>query len=298
MTSQRASVDVQDLRDRHPLPDVMADAGIELIPRGGAWMACCPFHEDRTASMSVEGVPDRFHCFGCGASGDVIDFVQRTRNLDFLDAVAELENGRSIPVSGIAANHPRLRSVPAPPDFQVTHERAFEINQLAWDHLSTPVAASFARQRLWHHRGLNLRDLQLEAPGPLVGYASHGWTTLTEHLRGEGVTDDELLELDLATRTRTGGLIDTLRDRLIFPVTNSHGQIHGFIGRDVSGHPHAPKYRNPAGPPSSTSPSCSTDRRTTPSLPAVTPSSSKAPSTPSPWLPLPRPPASPTRSPR
>ncbi|WP_353509027.1 hypothetical protein [Intrasporangium sp.] len=65
------------------------------------------------------------------------------------------------------------------------------------------------------------------------------------HLREHGVTDDELVTLDLAQPSRRGTLIDTFRDRLVVPVSDAHGRITGFVGRDTSGHPEAPKYRNP-----------------------------------------------------
>ncbi len=250
MTAQRPSVDVEAIRARHPLPEVIAAAGIELQARGHGYMGCCPFHEDKTPSMSVDGVPGRFHCFGCGASGDVIDFIRRTRNLGFLEAVTELDGGqyRDRPLSAVRPG-PRLHAVPdlaaaIPPG------RAFEINQLAWEQFATPVGTGFAAHYLQHRRGLDLEPLTHEFAGRrFVGHATHGWAALTEHLRSAGVDDDELIGMDLATRTRGGRLIDTYRNRLIFPITNASGQIHGFIGRDISGHPAAPKYRNPTRTP-------------------------------------------------
>jgi len=84
---------------------------------------------------------------------------------------------------------------------------------------------------------------------PIVGYAKTGWHALNRHLRHQGVTDTELLELDLAQRSRTGELIDTYRGRLIVPVLHEGGGIDGFIGRDTTGDPRAPKYRNPTRTP-------------------------------------------------
>ncbi|GAA2501529.1 CHC2 zinc finger domain-containing protein [Terrabacter carboxydivorans] len=251
MNLERRTVDVDAIRARHPLPDVVAAAGIELHQRGHGYMACCPFHEDKTPSLSVGGVPDRFHCFGCGASGDVIDFVQRTRGLDFLGAVAELDgtpgHDRSLSVIEPRA---RLRVVPATPDPDIAFARALEINELAWQHFSTPVAAGFASHYLKNQRGIDVEPLSRELFGTvLVGHATHGWSTLTDQLRSGGVEDEELVAMDLAMRTRGGQLVDTYRNRLIFPITNERGEIHGFIGRDLSGHPAAPKYRNPTHTP-------------------------------------------------
>jgi DNA primase len=251
VTLERRTVDVDAIRARHPLADVVAAAGIELHQRGHGYMACCPFHEDKTPSLSVDGVPDRFHCFGCGASGDVIDFIQRTRDMDFLGAVAHLDDspGRDRTLS-VVESRPRLRAVPAKPETGIPPARAFEINQLAWQNFSTPVAASFGSHYLKHHRGIDVDPLARELLGTVfVGHAPHGWSSLTDRLRSEGVEDEELIAMDLAMRTRGGQLIDTYRNRLIFPITNARNEIHGFIGRDLSGHPAAPKYRNPTHTP-------------------------------------------------
>ncbi len=124
--------------------------------------------------------------------------------------------------------------------------RGFDINQLAWGYLSTPIAVSFADSYLRFHRGIDLRPLRAEHPSsPLVAHAGHGWATLTEHLRRDGVEDEELLAMDLARTTRGGRLVDSMRDRLIIPVSDQDGRICGFIGRDLSEDPRAPKYLNP-----------------------------------------------------
>lgn len=102
------TVDVADVRRRHPIQDVVAAEGVELHRSGRGWMGCCPFHDDSTASLSVAGVQDRFHCFGCGVSGDVIDFVGRLRGLGFRDAVAHLD-GTSVGRMPVAAFRGRTR---------------------------------------------------------------------------------------------------------------------------------------------------------------------------------------------
>lgn len=238
-----ARVDLDRIRADHPIEDVVAAAGVELVRRGRGFMGYCPFHQDDTASMSVGGVADRFHCFGCGASGDVIDFVGRLHHLSFREAVAELQRGTVTPTQ---PPRPR-RSVIAPELGPVLdRHRAHEVNAIAWQHFAEPVAVEFAHQFLRHHRGIDLRALRTEFPGaPLVGSVGHGWTGLVDHLRGHGVDDHEILAMDLGLRTSRGNLVDALRDRIIVPVTDATGRIDGFIGRDTSGNPRAPKYRNP-----------------------------------------------------
>ncbi|GAB3881477.1 CHC2 zinc finger domain-containing protein [Terrabacter terrigena] len=254
-------VDVADIRARFPLADVVAAAGVELHARGHGWVGCCPFHDDNTPSLSVDGVPDRFHCFGCGETGDVIDFVQRIHGLDFREAVALLESSAGHPSNPAAQGRPQLRLVHDPPTGApwgggaqawrgVSAERGFEVNAMAWRHLAGPVHSGFASHYLSSERGVDLNPLLDEQPGiELLGYASGHWTSLTDQLRSEGVTDDELVAMDLSQRSRTGGLVDTLRYRLVIPIRNDRNQIEGFVGRDISGRPAAPKYRNPTQTP-------------------------------------------------
>ncbi|WP_195908148.1 CHC2 zinc finger domain-containing protein [Nostocoides sp. HKS02] len=240
MTGPR--VDVLGLRAAHPLTDVVAAAGVELQARGRGWMGCCPFHEDTTASLSVDGVPDRFHCFGCGASGDVIDFVQRLHGLTFTEAVAHLEARTPHPRPATPSHH-QLRPGPSPS--WPPRDRAYEVNALAWAHYTRPVAHATAVSHLSRRRGIDVTALEEQLGAPVVGHTGHGWTTLTDHLRAAGVTDQELLALDLAQSTRRGTLIDTLRDRLVIAATTPDCRIAGLLGRDTSGDPRAPKYRNP-----------------------------------------------------
>ena len=89
----RPRLDVTAVRHDHRIEVVVAASGVELTGRGQGFMGCCPFHEDSTPSLSVGGVPDRFHCFGCGAGGDVIEYVHRFTGLSFTGAIQALAQG-------------------------------------------------------------------------------------------------------------------------------------------------------------------------------------------------------------
>lgn len=235
------SVDIPALRAAHPIHDVVAAAGIELTPRGHAFVGRCPFHEDSTPSLSVGGVPDRFHCFGCGASGDVIDFVRRLEGVGFRDAVQRLDHATDTTVS-----KPTLR-MPLSHDWwpMVSAERGFAINALAWEYCSDTVPHAFAVSYLRNHRGIDVRDLEGQAGQPLVGHTGQRWSAMTRHLLDRGVKADELLALDLARRTKTGRLTDTFQGRLVVPVRSPSGLISGLVGRTTLTDTRTPKYRNP-----------------------------------------------------
>ena len=113
------------------------------------------------------------------------------------------------------------------------------------------AAAAFYRERLpghlpalayLHSRGVP--PALANRPPWTVGYAPAGWTELRTVLHAAGFADRELLAAGLATTSRTGGIIDAFRDRVVFPVRNRAGHVVGFTGRDLSGHPDTPKYRN------------------------------------------------------
>ena len=187
-TPTHRAVDVDAVRAAHPIEEVVARSGVDLIRRGHGYMACCPFHDDSTASLSVGGIPDRFHCFGCGASGDVIDYVRRLEGITFLEAVHVLEagsafpNGRSVPSARPSAPAPAHRPVtPA--------SRVYEVNNLAWAYFTRDQHVQHVETYLRDERGIDVTDLREVTGGaPVVGYAPKVWQGLTSHLRHLGVT--------------------------------------------------------------------------------------------------------------
>jgi len=249
MAARSRRFDLAAVRYDHPVEAVVAASGVELTRRGQGFMGCCPFHDDSTASLSVGGVPDRFHCFGCGAGGDVIEYVHRFTGLSFTDAAQALESGTAFRGAAPSPTRPVQRPAQAVA-LSTAPQRARAINNLAWEFFTTPANISAAETYLRDARGIDIEPLCTSGGcEPIVGYAKTGWRALTRHLHHQGVTDTELLELDLAQRSRAGELIDTYRGRLIVPVLHEGGGIDGFIGRDTTGDPRAPKYRNPTRTP-------------------------------------------------
>jgi DNA primase len=239
-------VDVAAIRSAHPIETVVAASGVELRPSGKAFMARCPFHvEDRTPSMSVSGVPGRYHCFACGAGGDVIDYVARFNGISFRDAADRLTAGAAftgriptaVPLPWSTSDTPRMDRTPA--------VRIFQISELAWQYFTERPNLAEAEQYLLAERRINIRAIRSATDGqPLVGYAPSNWRGLADTLQHRGVTADELVDADLVSR-RDYRLIDAFRGRVVVPVRDGLGRIEGFIGRDVTGDPRAAKYRNP-----------------------------------------------------
>ena len=242
MSTISGSIDVAEVRRRHPIEDVITASGVRLRRSGHGFMGCCPLHDDSTASMSVGGKdPDRFHCFGCGASGDVIDYVQLREGLGFRDAVARLENTERSTRTALG----RPSQTEPPPWRRISVDRAHEIHAMAWEHLTSKVRHAFAVSYLHHHRGIDVRELESALAQPVIGHSGRSWSWLTDRLVRDGVSVDELQAVDLAHRRSSGLLCDTFHDRLMVPVRSAPGHIEGFIGRKVDDTERGPKYRNP-----------------------------------------------------
>jgi DNA primase len=178
----RTRFDAAAVRHGHRIEAVVAASGVELTRRGQGFMGCCPFHDDSTASLSVGGVPERFHCFGCNAGGDVIEYVARLTGLTFVDAARTLEAGTAFH-GGPPATTPQVRRAAGPAELTTTPQRAHAINHLAWEFFTTPANASVAETYLRQGCGIDVGALCAANGGePIVGYAGTDWHALTRHL--------------------------------------------------------------------------------------------------------------------
>jgi DNA primase catalytic core len=241
-----SAIDWDGLKSRHSLADVARRSGIEVGATGRV-MICCPIpaHHDSTPSAQLDLDRNRYHCFGCGAGGDVIDWVRDIEDVDTSTAVAILESRRPINAVFVpGSDHfARLRPQHEGPQLDRTSlERVLEANQAAWSYYSQPgphqtAVAYIARRRL------DISTLEELTGEPVIGYTPHP-NQLVRHLAGCGFVDNELVDSGLATRTGDGSLIDLFRNRVILPVTDGAGSIIAILGRDVTGTSPV-KYLNP-----------------------------------------------------
>lgn len=225
-----SDVFLEQLRNANPLEEV-ARTYVNPIRRGRLYVCNCPFHSEKTPSCTIFPDTQSFYCFGCGAGGDVITFVQRIENLDFMDSVKLLaqKSGLTIPEKKGEEQQSRLR------------KRIFAINR---------EAANFYYRML---TGADKRGLQYFVSRRLttdtikkygLGFAPDAWDTLTKHLLQKGFTEEELLKSDLAHRSKRGTLYDTFRNRVMFPIVDLRGNVIGFGGRVLDDS--QPKYLNTA----------------------------------------------------
>src|SRR5690348_2377552 len=130
----------------------------------------------------------------------------------------------------------------APPTRGVDPQRLLDAHRLATEFYRSHVLHEL--RALIYLRSRGIIAATAHTMPWTIGYAPRGWTTLRDHLYSHGFTEPELLAAGLVTTSRNGSVIDVFRDRVMFPVRNSDGQVVAFTGRDLSGRPGVPKYRN------------------------------------------------------
>ena len=225
--------DIAAVRDRARIDEVISEQ-VTLKPAGGGSLkGLCPFHDERSPSFHVTPAKGLYHCFGCQAGGDVIDFVMKTDMVTFSEAVEKLAAR-----FGVTLRY--TEGGPARGAQQGQRTRLIEANTTAaafFEHNLTAPEAEPARQFLTE------RGLVTDAERFGVGFALAGWDNLVKHLRGKGFTDNEMITAGLALRGNRGPY-DRFRGRIIWPIRDLSGEVVGFGARRIMPDDDGPKYLN------------------------------------------------------
>lgn len=219
---------LDEIRDRADIVDLIGEY-VELKRSGSNYMGLCPFHSEKTPSFSVSPSKGIFKCFGCGVGGDVITFVMKRENLSFPEAVEFLADKYSVRLEVYKDENKEARD---------KRDRLYEINREAGLHFLKNYQASQKTQLYLKNRMLN--DKTIRSYG--IGYSKDSWTDLYDHLTKLGYKEDELLELNLISKSKNGNYIDRFRDRVMFPIINRNNRIIGFGARAFGDE--KPKYLN------------------------------------------------------
>ena len=218
-----------ELRSAADIVEVISDH-TTLKKAGRSWKGLCPFHNERTPSFTVDRDKGLYHCFGCGAGGDVIRFVREIDRLDFPEAVEALASrfGVSIPR--------RQRRGPVDDRRDRLYEALSAAQRFYAERLGRPGNAAA--------RYLEERGVPAEMAKSLgLGFAPDAWDSLSKALGG-GFPEDLLIEAGLLqARSEAKGAYDRFRDRLLFIVRDDRGRTVGFGGRALSPGGE-PKYLN------------------------------------------------------
>ena len=216
---------IQDLLNRLDIVDVI-ERYVPLKKAGANFVACCPFHNEKSPSFTVSQTKQFYHCFGCGAHGTSIGFVMEHAGLSFIDAVEEL--ARAI---GVA--------VPQETSTQVQRKVATDLYEVM--HTATRYYRDQLKQSPRAIEYLKRRGLSGEIAAKFgIGYAPDGWQNLESVF--SNYQEASLLETGLVIENDEGKRYDRFRERIMFPIVNVRGQVIGFGGRVLD--KGEPKYLN------------------------------------------------------
>ncbi|MBR2140887.1 MAG: DNA primase [Rickettsiales bacterium] len=221
------------LKEKIVLSDVISRS-VRLINRGRNKVACCPFHKEKTPSFNVNDDKGFYHCFGCGAHGDVITFTMNQDGLSFKDAVEKLatENGIELPkLKNSTKNKEELDTIHIVQD----------INEKSCLFFQKCIFENIGKRGLNYiiKRGLNTDSVKKFK----IGFAPDDFASLIEYLKSCGFSEKQMELAGVVARNNNGNYYDKFRNRVMFPVLDKNGKVIAFTGRVIN-KDDMPKYMN------------------------------------------------------
>ncbi len=224
---------VREVRERASILDVVGDY-VGLKKAGVNYLGLCPFHSEKTPSFTVNPAKGIYHCFGCGAGGDVISFVRHMEGVSFPEAVRLIARRVGVTIPEKPQTDAERRQADERECLFAVHETAVRFYQTV---LRDDPAAEECRRYL-AKRGVDA-DI---ASAYRLGYAPDGWDSLVMSLQRQGFSLEHAEKAGLVKRKERGGYYDSFRKRLLFPITDTQGRVVGFGGRVLDDA--LPKYLN------------------------------------------------------
>ena len=229
---------IDEIVARNELEDVIGRY-VTLKRAGSNYHGLCPFHSEKTPSFTVFPATHSFYCFGCGAGGDVISFIMREENLDYVGALEFLaaRAGISIPTD----DTPEDRNA-------IPRKRVYEMNLAAArffrECLFDETLGGEGLRYLTENRALSTATIRRFG----LGFAPNSWDMLTKTLKRQGFSEEEIIAGFLGKRSeKSGRVFDLFRNRVIFPVIDTAGNVVAFGGRVMDDS--KPKYLNSSDTP-------------------------------------------------
>lgn len=215
---------IDDLKRQADIVRVVGDY-VQLKKKGANWMACCPFHKEKTASFSVSPAKEIFYCFGCHKGGSVFTFVMEMERVAFPEAIKLVAEKSGVPLPKLVDDS----------RFEARRNEAEEVIQLNkwaldwWEQqLESSAEGRIARDYL------ERREITDETRKTFrLGYAPDSWEALSSYLRQKGAAQDQIDRSGLVVKKEEGGSYDRFRGRLIFPVLDIQGKPIAFGGRTL-----------------------------------------------------------------
>lgn len=226
---------LQELKLRSDITEI-ASSYVNLKRHGRNMVGLCPFHGEKTPSFNIYTENGSFYCFGCGAGGDVITFIMKIENLDYVEAVKFLAQraGMEMPENTYDDSLSKLRM------------RIYEANREAARFFHATLLSQRGQSGLNYLRGRALSDRTIRHFG--LGFADDDWNSLCNHLKNKGFSEYEIYSANLAFKRKNGnGIYDRFVKRVMFPIIDLRGNVIAFGGRIMTDE--KPKYLNTSDTP-------------------------------------------------
>ena len=226
---------LQELKLRSDITEI-ASSYVNLKRHGRNMVGLCPFHGEKTPSFNIYTENGSFYCFGCGAGGDVITFIMKIENLDYVEAVKFLAQraGMEMPENTYDDSLSKLRM------------RIYEANREAARSFHATLLSQRGQCGLNYLRGRALFDRTIRHFG--LGFADDDWNSLCNHLKNKGFSEYEIYSANLAFKRKNGnGIYDRFVNRVMFPIIDLRGNVIAFGGRIMTDE--KPKYLNTSDTP-------------------------------------------------
>ena len=226
---------ISEIKYRNDLGELAASY-MQLKRRGRNLVGLCPFHGEKTPSFNIYTENGSFYCFGCGVGGDVITFVMKIENLDYMEAVKYLAQraGMALPEDDYDDSMNRLRT------------RIYEANREAARFFYSTLNSPQGAEGLQYLRSRALTDRTIRHFG--LGFAPDERFALGNHLRSRGFTEAEMIAANLVFKSRSGNsILDRFYNRVMFPIIDVRGNVIAFGGRIMTDQ--KPKYLNTSDTP-------------------------------------------------
>lgn len=230
---------IDDLLARCDIVDLI-DSRVPLKKAGRDYQACCPFHNEKTASFTVSPGKQFYHCFGCGAHGTAIGFLMAYDNLEFVEAVEALADNLGLSVPREDGSSPPPMASNSKALLTLTEQASRFYQRQLREHPARQEAVDYLKGR-----GLSGQIAARFA----LGFSADDWHGVHHALGRDAASCQRLVEVGLLVKKSDGGYYDRFRHRIMFPIRDLRGRVIGFGGRllntpAASGVDNGPKYLN------------------------------------------------------
>ena len=234
---------IDELKDRADLVRLIQPYAQDLKKKGASWMACCPFHQEKTPSFSVNPSKGFYKCFGCGKGGNAFTFLMEMEGLNFPEAVQRVAEMNGVPLPQPIDDRQYEKNKKRKEEKKQLSDQVIELNRFAsefWEaELQSKNAKAKAAREYLEKRGIS-EEIQKQFH---IGFAPDSWDSLLNHLKAKGADEKLIEQSGLVTRNEDrNSLYDRFRGRIIFPVLDVNGNPVAFGARALGDE--QPKYLN------------------------------------------------------